>query len=303
MTTISLESSTPPTPRASLPRWAISTSTRPGWRRRCAGEAPVPRLPLHDAMAGGGARRAAGSTAGLDQGASRSRGQGRAAGTLTAELQGRAGERRPRPACRKRRIRAIPPLNEPPSGKIRHAVHRLRARHGRIRSCGSSSVACRTMWAPRPTRRSPRSSASPRFVSTSGLRPPIASRCTAASRPTCSTPMAAGRRRAWRSSCSNCPPPASKARSRAPTTNRDGRTDAPLIAGRPLPIARYELRFHVAATFARSPRRRRSAVPRYGAGAVRGRRAGGPLPCALAGRRGAIRPIAAVDDRAGLIGE
>jgi 2-oxo-4-hydroxy-4-carboxy-5-ureidoimidazoline decarboxylase len=33
------------------------------------------------------------------------------------------------------------------------------------------------------------------------------------------------------------------------TTNRDGRTDQPLIGGRPLPIARYELRFHVGAYF------------------------------------------------------
>jgi len=33
-------------------------------------------------------------------------------------------------------------------------------------------------------------------------------------------------------------------------TNRDGRTDEPLIAGRPLPIGRYELRFHVADYFA-----------------------------------------------------
>ena len=33
-------------------------------------------------------------------------------------------------------------------------------------------------------------------------------------------------------------------------TNRDGRTDAPLIAGQPLPIARYELLFHVADYFA-----------------------------------------------------
>lgn len=33
-------------------------------------------------------------------------------------------------------------------------------------------------------------------------------------------------------------------------TNRDGRTDAPLIDGRPLPIAHYELRFHVADYFA-----------------------------------------------------
>jgi 2-oxo-4-hydroxy-4-carboxy-5-ureidoimidazoline decarboxylase len=35
------------------------------------------------------------------------------------------------------------------------------------------------------------------------------------------------------------------------TTNREGRTDTPLMAGQPLPIARYELRFHVAAYFAR----------------------------------------------------
>jgi 2-oxo-4-hydroxy-4-carboxy-5-ureidoimidazoline decarboxylase len=35
------------------------------------------------------------------------------------------------------------------------------------------------------------------------------------------------------------------------TSNRDGRTDAPLIEGRPLPIGCYELRFHVADYFAR----------------------------------------------------
>jgi 2-oxo-4-hydroxy-4-carboxy-5-ureidoimidazoline decarboxylase len=34
------------------------------------------------------------------------------------------------------------------------------------------------------------------------------------------------------------------------TTNRDGRTDEPLIGGRPLPIGHYELRFHVADYFA-----------------------------------------------------
>jgi len=34
-------------------------------------------------------------------------------------------------------------------------------------------------------------------------------------------------------------------------TNADGRTDAPLIAGRPLPIGRYELRFSVGDYFAR----------------------------------------------------
>ena len=34
------------------------------------------------------------------------------------------------------------------------------------------------------------------------------------------------------------------------TTNGDGRTDEPLIGGQPLPIGRYELRFHVADYFA-----------------------------------------------------
>jgi 2-oxo-4-hydroxy-4-carboxy-5-ureidoimidazoline decarboxylase len=34
-------------------------------------------------------------------------------------------------------------------------------------------------------------------------------------------------------------------------SNRDGRTDAPLIGGRPLPIGRYELRFHVGTYFTR----------------------------------------------------
>src|SRR5499433_3881122 len=39
-------------------------------------------------------------------------------------------------------------------------------------------------------------------------------------------------------------------------TNRDGRTDEPLIGGRPLPIGRYELRFHVADYFAGAGARR-----------------------------------------------
>ncbi len=36
------------------------------------------------------------------------------------------------------------------------------------------------------------------------------------------------------------------------TTNADGRTDFPLIAGRPVPIGRYELRFSIGDYFARS---------------------------------------------------
>jgi 2-oxo-4-hydroxy-4-carboxy-5-ureidoimidazoline decarboxylase len=34
------------------------------------------------------------------------------------------------------------------------------------------------------------------------------------------------------------------------TTNADGRTDAPLIGGRPVPIGRYELTFRVGKYFA-----------------------------------------------------
>ena len=44
-------------------------------------------------------------------------------------------------------------------------------------------------------------------------------------------------------------------------TNRDGRTDAPLIGGRPVPIGRYELRFHVGDYFAR--RGARQGDPRF----------------------------------------
>ena len=61
-------------------------------------------------------------------------------------------------------------------------------------------------------------------------------------------------------------------------TNADGRTDAPLIDGRPLPIARYELRFAVGGYFkGRGVARSAAAFSRRRAGAVRDRRARGPL--------------------------
>jgi 2-oxo-4-hydroxy-4-carboxy-5-ureidoimidazoline decarboxylase len=34
-------------------------------------------------------------------------------------------------------------------------------------------------------------------------------------------------------------------------TNKDGRTDAPLISGRPLPVARYEMKFRIGEYFSR----------------------------------------------------
>ena len=67
-------------------------------------------------------------------------------------------------------------------------------------------------------------------------------------------------------------------------TNADGRTDQPLIGGRPIPIGRYELRFHVGDYFARLGTALGDppfldVVPV----AIRGRRAGRPLPRAAAG--------------------
>ena len=55
-------------------------------------------------------------------------------------------------------------------------------------------------------------------------------------------------------------------------TNSDGRTDAPLIGGRPVPIGRYELTLPHRQLL-RGARRAavRSAVPRHHLAAVRGR--------------------------------
>ena len=52
-------------------------------------------------------------------------------------------------------------------------------------------------------------------------------------------------------------------------TNADGRTDRPLLAGTPIPIAQYELRFAIGDYFARAGRIDvRSAVSRHRAGAL-----------------------------------
>ena len=122
-----------------------------------------------------------------------------------------------------------------------------------IRSCSSSSAACCNEPRPRHGRRSTRSSASPRCVSTSRSRHPTGSRCTAASPPTCSTLTPAARPPRSPSSCSSCP--ATARLIAAAITNRDGRTEQPLIGGQPLPIGRYELRFRVGDYFARRARR------------------------------------------------
>ncbi len=67
-------------------------------------------------------------------------------------------------------------------------------------------------------------------------------------------------------------------------TNADGRTDQPLIGGRPLPIGRYELKFSVAKVLRRAQRTAvRPAVPRRDPAALRDQRARRPLSRSAAG--------------------
>ena len=67
-------------------------------------------------------------------------------------------------------------------------------------------------------------------------------------------------------------------------TNSDGRTDQPLIGGRPVPIGRYELSISRRRLFCRSRRAAvRSAVSRPHSAAVFGERPGRPSPRAAAG--------------------
>ncbi|MEI9806166.1 MAG: hydroxyisourate hydrolase [Pseudolabrys sp.] len=61
--------------------------------------------------------------------------------------------------------------------------------------------------------------------------------------------MAARPPKACQSSCGNCRKPAQAACLGRTVSNRDGRTDKPLIAERPVPIGTYELRFAVAGYF------------------------------------------------------
>ena len=99
-------------------------------------------------------------------------------------------------------------------------------------------------------RRWPKSSASPRCGSTSGYRRRIASKFTGGFRPMCSTPIAAVPGGVQIEFLEVFSSGKSRVLTRA-TTNADGRTDRPLIADAPIPIAHYELRFAVGDYFAR----------------------------------------------------
>ena len=63
--------------------------------------------------------------------------------------------------------------------------------------------------------------------------------------------MPAIRQRAWRIELLEWPAHGEPRLVARATTNLDGRSDQPLIGGRPVPIGRYELRFHVGDYFAR----------------------------------------------------
>ena len=118
-----------------------------------------------------------------------------------------------------------------------------------------------------------------------GRGAPTSSRCTDGCRPMCSTPMPAIRPPGVDDrACRNCPAHGAPRVIASATTNLDGRTDQPLIGGRPIPIGRYELRFHVGDYFARLGTPQGDppfldVVPV----AIRRRRGRGPLPRAAAG--------------------
>ena len=167
-------------------------------------------------------------------------------------------------------------LNDAYRQEIRHSVHRLRPaaqqgfdpaavraspakrRGGRNRDRADRSLPHRRAAA-RPARRA--------RPTAQGARPPLHPRARQPCRPS-----GAGRR--GRAARAVGPRRAAHDRAGA-ATNLDGRTDQPLIGGRPVPIGRYELRFH-GRRLLRARRRataRRSAVPRRGAGAICRRRA------------------------------
>ena len=117
-------------------------------------------------------------------------------------------------------------------------------------------------------------------------------RCMGGCRPMCWIPTAASRRRESRSNWSNCPISARAASSRGRCTNSDGRTDQPLIGGRPVPIGRYELTLQRRGIFCRAKGADvGSAVPRPDSAAVFGERARRPSPRAAAGHALELRDL------------
>ena len=230
-----------------------STSTPRGLREPSARERPfatLARAPRGDGR--GRAQRAARSAAGPDQGPSRSRRQSRA--------RRHADPRIPKPS------RQAPASTGYRSRNTRDSIASMTttARNSpypsssacagtpRIPSCASSSAACSNPVAAETE------TALAEIFRIAALR--LDQRIEAADRPQGARPAlhpcarypaaaipAAGRRRRAPGAAAN----GESVLIATAVTNSDGRTDKPLIAGRPLPIGGYELRFAVGDYFAR----------------------------------------------------
>ena len=224
------------------------------------------------------------AAAGAAQGPSRSRRQGRARRHADGELEGRAGQRRPRPA--------VGSANLPPSTGSTTPT----ARNSASRSSSACAGTARSSILRQFERRLQNDVAAEtkaaltevfrigRCASTSGSRRPTGSRSTAGSRPTCSTPMrghpAPGVAVELAELSAHGEP-----RIIASATHQSRRPHRPAAdrraadPDRTLRIALPRRRLFRAAGHAAV----RPAVPRRGAGPVRGRRSGRPLSRAAAG--------------------
>ncbi len=300
-----MSTSLAPEPQRSRPGGLRGRARRHLRARALGGEAAAPAA-VRDARRlargddGGGARGTAPTSSGVDQGPSRSRRQGGARRDDDRGFQGGAGERRSRSAVRGG-IRRFHRLNDAYRAKFGNAVHRLRA-------------AAQQGFDPAPIRASPAKTARTaepkaaldRDVPHRGAAARPAGRGRrhaqgerARCRPTCSIPMRGHPAAGVAIELLELSDDGDAAlASRAPATNRDGRTDQPLIGGRPVPIGRYELRFHVGDYFARAGRAaQRPALPRRGAGAIlRSPSRKATITCRCWSRPGAIPLTAAVDD-------
>ena len=265
-------------------RWRISSNIRRGSPNRPPRAAVCRREAAVRGDEVGGRSRAAGTAARADQGASRSRQQDPARRGPHRGIQRRTEQRRARPAVG-RRICGVRARQQRLPRKIRLSLYRLRPPpHQGFRSCAISNAGCRTTRRPKCKHRSRKSAGSPRCASINWWRPttglPVHGRLSTHVLDTHSGKPAAG---ISVELVELSELGASRVVTRA-VTNSDGRTDQPLIGGRPVPIGRYELTFQRRRLFCRSRRAAvRSAVSRPHSVAVFGERPRRPSPRAAAG--------------------
>jgi len=157
---------------------------------------------------------------------------------MTADSKAEAGERRPRPPVGSG-IRAIHRLNNATARSSASHSSSARADTARTRFCSSSNAVCRATWRPKRRRRSAKFSVLRRVRLDQRLeaadRLDVHGRLsTARARHPFRSAAAAVTIELLELSAGGEPRVIARA-----TSNRDGRTDAPLIGDRPLPIGRY----------------------------------------------------------------